>query len=99
MIKVVQDKFYTSVSVTDTGVGIPAERIEKLFSDTTFETTFGTNREIYSLLSRMGHLDPQSDDRTISALGMAVLSDVVAILLADRKNSPVSYCDRRICAC
>jgi len=33
------------VSVIDTGVGISAERINNIFSNTSYETTFGTNAE------------------------------------------------------
>ena len=33
------------ISVTDTGVGIDSERIEKIFDNTTYETTYGTDRE------------------------------------------------------
>lgn len=33
------------ISVADTGVGIPPERIEKIFHKTTFETTYGTQNE------------------------------------------------------
>lgn len=35
----------TLISVTDSGVGIPADRQEKLFDDTSFITTAGTNKE------------------------------------------------------
>lgn len=44
-IKIEQDKYQTLVSVKDSGVGISDDRIENLFDDTTFEPTFGTDRE------------------------------------------------------
>lgn len=44
-IESVRNQSETIVSVTDTGVGITQERIEKLFDETSFETTFGTNKE------------------------------------------------------
>lgn len=39
-----EDKFQL-VSITDTGVGISAERIAKIFDKTSYETTYGTNNE------------------------------------------------------
>ncbi len=40
-----QNELQTLVSITDTGIGISPDRVEKLFEDTSFETTFGTNNE------------------------------------------------------
>ncbi len=44
-INVEQNKSQTLVSVSDTGIGISNDRAAKLFVDTAFETTFGTNSE------------------------------------------------------
>ena len=40
-----QDESQTLISITDTGIGISPNRIENLFEDSSFETTYGTNNE------------------------------------------------------
>jgi len=44
-VNVEQTKLQTLVSITDTGIGISPDRVEKLFEETSFETTNGTNNE------------------------------------------------------
>lgn len=44
-IEAKQTKSEISVFISDTGVGINPERIETLFDDTTFESSFGTDNE------------------------------------------------------
>jgi two-component system, sensor histidine kinase and response regulator len=44
-INTAQDESQTIVSISDTGTGISDERIEKLFDESQFETTYGTENE------------------------------------------------------
>lgn len=44
-INVEQDKYQTLISIIDNGVGIGSDRTEKLFDESVFEPTFGTDRE------------------------------------------------------
>jgi len=44
-INVEQNKAQTTIYVTDNGIGICPERLETIFEDAIFETTFGTNNE------------------------------------------------------
>jgi signal transduction histidine kinase len=44
-VNVEQNELQTLVSIADNGIGISPDRIEKIFDDTSFETTYGTDSE------------------------------------------------------